>query len=396
MIGVLEIAGTKPFNEDDLPFLEQVADQLAVCLENVRLYHEVWRHKQEWEITFSAVTDLLVFIDKNCEIRRLNKSAIDFFTLPEKKLLGRKCYHLFFGRDTKCNPCLADQVLQTGKTAYQQCRTRFNRVLDIFAYPAYTEKEEPYGVTYYAKDVTRFVDSIKFVSLGEMSAGVAHELNSPLTAIVGNAQLLLRETPPSDPHYQLIKDINNCGMRCQRIIQNLLTFSRQEEYTFEPVQINDVVESALSLIQYQVEKSKIKLTRRLQPDLPPILGNAHSLEQILINLLLNAKDAVEQKENAEISIATMIRPENFITVEVRDNGCGIEPGHIPHIFDPFYTTKKVGKGTGLGLSVSLGIAQSHGGIIDVESSPGEGSCFSLILPINKDNHHEDDDKETEK
>ena len=92
----------------------------------------------------------------------------------------------------------------------------------------------------------------------------------------------------------------------------------------------------------------------------------------------------------------MIRPENFITVEVRDNGCGIEPGHIPHIFDPFYTTKKVGKGTGLGLSVSLGIAQSHGGIIDVESSPGEGSCFSLILPINKDNHHEDDDKETEK
>ncbi|HOP69241.1 MAG TPA: ATP-binding protein [Bacillota bacterium] len=396
VIGVLEIAGTKPFNEDDLPFLEQVADQLAVCLENVRLYHEVWRHKQEWEITFSAVTDLLVFIDKNCEIRRLNKSAIDFFTLPEKKLLGRKCYHLFFGRDTKCNPCLADQVLQTGKTAYQQCRTRFNRVLDIFAYPAYTEKEEPYGVTYYAKDVTRFVDSIKFVSLGEMSAGVAHELNSPLTAIVGNAQLLLRETPPSDPHYQLIKDINNCGMRCQRIIQNLLTFSRQEEYTFEPVQINDVVESALSLIQYQVEKSKIKLTRRLQPDLPPILGNAHSLEQILINLLLNAKDAVEQKENAEISIATMIRPENFITVEVRDNGCGIEPGHIPHIFDPFYTTKKVGKGTGLGLSVSLGIAQSHGGIIDVESSPGEGSCFSLILPINKDNHHEDDDKETEK
>ncbi|HPZ65525.1 MAG TPA: ATP-binding protein [Bacillota bacterium] len=194
----------------------------------------------------------------------------------------------------------------------------------------------------------------------------------------------------------MIKDINNCGMRCQRIIQNLLTFSRQEEYTFEPVQINDVVESALSLIQYQVEKSKIKLTRRLQPDLPPILGNAHSLEQILINLLLNAKDAVEQKENAEISIATMIRPENFITVEVRDNGCGIEPGHIPHIFDPFYTTKKVGKGTGLGLSVSLGIAQSHGGIIDVESSPGEGSCFSLILPINKDNHHEDDDKETEK
>lgn len=390
VIGVLEVACHRGLDRHDIPFLEQVTDQLAVCLENNRLYNEVWQHKQEWEITFSAVTDLLVFIDYNCEVRRVNRAAIDFFTLSEKEILGQKCYRLFYGRETKCNPCLADQVMRTQKTAYLQSRTRYNRVLDIFAYPACTEKNEPYGATYYAKDVTRFVDSIKFVSLGEMSAGVAHELNSPLTAIVGNSQLLLRETPDTSPHYQLIKDIKTSGVRCQRIIQNLLTFSRQEEISFDNVNLNEVVESALSLLSYQIEKNKIELVRKLGPSLPILLGDAHGLEQIIINLLLNAKDAIESriseesKElNGRIVIETKMRPDKFLTVEVSDNGSGIDPGEILNIFNPFYTTKAPGRGTGLGLSVSLGIAQSHSGLIDVESVPGQGSTFRLLLPLEK-------------
>ena len=389
VIGVLEVICDQGFDQSDLLFLEQVADQLAVGLENARLYNEVLQHKRDWEITFSAVTDLLVFINCDYRIQRVNQAVMDFFTMPEEDILGQKCYRLFYGRETKCNPCLADQVFRTQKTAYLQSRTRFNRVLDIFAYPAYTEDNKPYGVTYYAKDVTRFVDSIKFVSMGEMSAGVAHELNSPLTAIVGNSQLLLRETDPSSPHYQLIKDIKNCGMRCQRIIQNLLTFSRQEEYTFEEVDLNKVVESALGLLAYQIEKSNIELVLKLAPKLPPLLGNAQGLEQIIINLLLNAKDAIESKaqlggmeEKGRIVIETRAS-DKVVAVHVRDNGCGIDDEDLPHVFNPFFTTKRVGRGTGLGLSVSLGIAQSHGGVIDVESVAGKGSTFSLILPLEK-------------
>ncbi|HPU00863.1 MAG TPA: ATP-binding protein [Bacillota bacterium] len=389
VIGVLEVICKEGFDRSDILFLEQVADQLAVGLENARLYNEVLQHKRDWEITFSAVTDLLVFINCDYRIQRVNQAVMDFFTMPEEDILGQKCYRLFYGRETKCNPCLADQVFRTQKTAYLQSRTRFNRVLDIFAYPAYTEDNKPYGVTYYAKDVTRFVDSIKFVSMGEMSAGVAHELNSPLTAIVGNSQLLLRETDPSSPHYQLIKDIKNCGMRCQRIIQNLLTFSRQEEYTFEEVDLNKVVESALGLLAYQIEKSNIELVLKLAPKLPPLLGNAQGLEQIIINLLLNAKDAIESKaqlggmeEKGRIVIETRAS-DKVVAVHVRDNGCGIDDEDLPHVFNPFFTTKRVGRGTGLGLSVSLGIAQSHGGVIDVESVAGKGSTFSLILPLEK-------------
>lgn len=389
VIGVLEVICENGFAEGDLHFLEQVADQLAVCLENARLYSEVWQHKQEWEITFSAVTDLLLFINRDYRIQRVNQAVTDFFTMPEEEILGQKCYHLFYGRESKCNPCLMDQVVRTQKTAYQQSRTRFNRVLDIFAYPAYTEKGKAYGVTYYAKDVTRFVDSIKFVSLGEMSAGVAHELNSPLTAIVGNSQLLLRETDPGEPHYQLIKDIKNSGMRCQRIIQNLLTFSRQEEYTFEQIDLNKIVESALSLLSFQIEKSNIELVTKLAPSLPLLMGNEHGLEQIIINLLLNAKDAIssrliagETREKGRIDVETC-SSEKVVAVHVRDNGIGIDYDDLPQVFNPFFTTKRVGRGTGLGLSVSLGIAQSHGGVIDVESVEGGGSEFSLVLPLDK-------------
>jgi two-component system, NtrC family, sensor kinase len=354
--------------------------------------NELLEIKRDWEVTFSAVTDLLVFINQDYEIQRVNQAAIDFFTMPEDKVVGSKCYQIFYGREAKCNPCLGDKVLQSQKTSYLQSRTRYNRVLDIFAYPAFTEQNEPYGVTYYAKDVTRFVDSIKLVSMGEMSAGVAHELNSPLTAIVGNAQLLLRETKPDDPQYQLIKDIHSSGIRCQRIIKNLLTFSRQDEFSFEDVNINGVVDSALALAAYQIEKSRIELLVNKQPDIPVISGSANSLEQIIVNLLLNARDAVESKFQAkgkngtigQITLDTRLHPQgNLAMVEISDNGTGIEQEDIPQIFNPFFTTKQSGKGTGLGLSVSLGIAQAHGGFIDVQTVVGQGSTFSLILPLNK-------------
>ncbi len=358
---------------------------------------ELLKIKREWETTFSAVTDQLIFINRDFEIQRVNPAAIEFYARPEKEIIGAKCYKLLYGRDAKCNPCIGEQVLQSQKTSYLQARTRDNKVLDIFAYPAFTEQQEPYGVTYYAKDVTRLVDSIKLVSMGEMSAGVAHELNRPLTAIVGNSQLLMREIKPDNPHYQLIKDIQSSGIRCQRIIKNLLTFSRQEEFSFEPVDINEVVDSALALAAYQIEKSKIEIQVEKEPGVPRLMGSINGLEQILVNLLLNAKDAVEERINKDpdgeqglIKIRTGLHPEGkFVIVDVSDNGGGIGQEHTPQIFNPFYTTKQSGKGTGLGLSVSLGIAQAHGGFIDLESEVGKGSKFSLILPLQFNNGEEE-------
>jgi len=223
-------------------------------------------------------------------------------------------------------------------------------------------------------------------AIGEMAAGVAHELNSPLTAVIGNAGLILRRTASDDKHYKLLEDIKNCGQRSKRIIQNLLTFARQDSYTFEPVSLNDVVESSLYLISYQIEKNKITIDKKTGSNLPLIMGNRLQLEQVVINFLLNARDSLEGISEGEIEINTGVieDPETSgpaVVINVSDNGKGMEQGLLNQIFNPFFTTKEKTRGTGLGLPVSLGIAQTHGGRIEVVSEPGAGSTFSLILPV---------------
>jgi two-component system NtrC family sensor kinase len=229
----------------------------------------------------------------------------------------------------------------------------------------------------------QLIQSAKLAALGEMAAGIAHELNSPLTAILGHVQLLMREIKEGRPG-EMLEDIYQCGLRSKKIIQNLLTFSRQEEYQFETIDLPDLIEDVLGLIGYQLAVSGISIQKDIDRTLPPVRGSRNQIEQVLINLLLNAKDAVQEKSDPEIIIGTCLacleeRP--YVSIYVRDNGVGIEEEDISQIFNPFFTTKEKMKGTGLGLSVSLGIAESHGGKLLVDSKVNEYSQFSLLLPI---------------
>ncbi|MEG6522486.1 GAF domain-containing sensor histidine kinase [Desulfotomaculum sp. 1211_IL3151] len=230
----------------------------------------------------------------------------------------------------------------------------------------------------------QLVQTAKLAAVGEMAAGVAHELNSPLTAILGDAQLLLRRLDQEHPGYHLLADIKNCGTRCKRIIQSLLAFSRHEPYSKDQISLNEVVENSLALVSYQIEKNNTSIRTDLCHDLPLVLGNKQQLEQVLVNFLLNAKDALRSLDQGVITIRTGCSPREAdtkeVVVSVQDNGCGIEPETMSKLFDPFFTTKELTKGTGLGLSVSLGIARSHGGRIVVQSEPGQGSTFRLIIP----------------
>lgn len=228
----------------------------------------------------------------------------------------------------------------------------------------------------------QLVQSAKMAAVGEMAAGIAHELNSPLTAILGNAQLLLRDQP-SGPLHPLLRDIYQCGVRCKKIIQNLLTFSRQEEYHFACLSLHDLVADVLGLIGYQLAVSGIMLEQRLS-SLPLFFrGSRHQIEQILINLMLNARDALIGVESPRIIIETFrldSEEGSFVGLALTDNGHGIAPEHLRQIFQPFFTTKESTKGTGLGLSVSLGIAQAHGGKLYAESELNRYSKFTLLLP----------------
>lgn len=235
----------------------------------------------------------------------------------------------------------------------------------------------------------QLVQSAKMAAIGEMAAGIAHELNSPLTAILGNAQLLMRESK-SEPFFPLMGDIYKCGVRCKKIIQNLLTFSRQEEYHFECLSMNDLVEDGFGLIGYQLTVSGIMIEKNLSPSPLFFRGRRHQIEQILINLLLNARDALNGKESPQITIETFrlqLEEGSFVALSIQDNGSGIKPEHLPQIFRPFFTTKAATKGTGLGLSVSLGIAEAHGGRLFAESEVNQSSKFTLLLPFLETEEH---------
>jgi len=386
--GVLVFLSAEPgaFNLGDVAFLEQVTDQLLASMKNAQLYGEVLKSQREWEDTFGAVTDLLSVMDTQLRLIRFNRAVPRFHRRDARDLRGGHCYKVLMGLDSPCEPCPALEAMRQGKRAFQQVITPSGKILDVFAYPTFGDDGGVTGAITYSKDVTQLVYSSRFVALGEMAAGVAHELNSPLTAIVGEAQILLRDLAQDDPARDLLMDISNSGFRCKRIIQNLLTFSRQDEYTFEPVDINEVVEKTLALVSYQIEKGSVKIDRFLEKDLPKVSASGQRIEQVLVNLLLNARDAVENTPEKLITIRTWAPSPREVAVSVTDTGAGIPPEILPNIFDPFFTTKRLGKGTGLGLSVSMGIAEAHRGRIAVESQPGQGSTFTLTLPLRRDEH----------
>nr|WP_204619201.1 ATP-binding protein [Desulforadius tongensis] len=387
VIGTLNFGSRHPFaySESDFIFVQQLADQLAVCLANLNLYNEILNSKKIWESTFRAVPDLLFVINGHYEIISINRNIVK--SSPAESVLGQKCYHLF-NDGVRCSLCPAVKAFDTGKPASAELSRPSGKIYHTSAFPVIGSKGEVIEIVCYVQDVTeklrmeaQLFQSAKLAAIGEMAAGVAHELNSPLTAILGNAQLLLRKTPNTEPRYKMLEDIKNCGSRCKRIIQNLLTFSRRDKlHTNQMVSINRVVERSLSLIRYQIEKNNIELVTDLNNRLPEVRGSSQQLEQVVLNFLLNAKDAVEEKDNKVIKITTGMIKNKEIFLAVEDNGCGISAENIEQIFNPFFTTKEGRKGTGLGLSVSIGIAESHGGRIEVESKIGVGSVFRLVLP----------------
>ncbi|OGK84303.1 MAG: hypothetical protein A2050_08235 [Candidatus Rokubacteria bacterium GWA2_73_35] len=226
----------------------------------------------------------------------------------------------------------------------------------------------------------QLVQAAKMSALGQLVSGVAHELNNPLSVIVGYGQLLLaREIP--QPLQRPIELILSQADRMAKIVRNLLLFSRQRPPERTAVDLNVVVEQTLGLRQNQLALSGIEVVRELTPELPPIAGDIHQIEQVFLNLLLNAEQAIlEGEQGGHITVRTRVAEAGrAVEAEVEDDGPGIAPAAFPHVFEPFFTTKTVGSGTGLGLSVSYGIVQEHGGRLGVESRPGR-TVFTLALP----------------
>jgi PAS domain S-box-containing protein len=254
--------------------------------------------------------------------------------------------------------------------------------------PFFTEAGKIDGVIMSGRDVTdlkrleeQLIQAEKLAAMGQMLAGVAHELNNPLTAILGVTELLRDGADVEDNTKRQLDLTHRQARRAARIVQNLLEFSRPAAPQKKPVDVNSLIERTLQLHEHSLRRNNIEVDYEPHVDLPPVIGDANQLIQVFLNLVSNAEQAIrEVRENGRIQIRVG-RIGGHISVTFQDDGVGILPESLPRLFDPFYTTKRPGGGTGLGLSICMSIVREHGGSIDVETLPAGGSAFTVYLPV---------------
>lgn len=229
---------------------------------------------------------------------------------------------------------------------------------------------------------TTLIQSEKLASLGKLAAGVAHEINNPLGAILIYSHLLLEDTPKNSPAYENLKKIVKETSRCKDIVKGLLEFARPKEPEMVAVDVNEVVDRALAIMEKQALFQNIVINKRYS-SLPKLVADASQLQQVFMNIILNAAEAMNGR--GTLTITTFMDPnKKNIKIAFADTGHGISPENMARLFEPFFTTKEVGKGTGLGLAISYSIIQKHQGTIEVSSEPGKGSTFTVILPLQKE------------
>jgi two-component system NtrC family sensor kinase len=219
----------------------------------------------------------------------------------------------------------------------------------------------------------------RLTALGEMAAGVAHEINNPLGGILLYSNLVLEDVPEDSPARENMQKIIYQTNRCKGIVQNLLDFARTPTGDMLPLTINNVINTSLNLVKDQSMFHGIEVKADLAEDLPEVIGDRARLEEVFLNLFINATDAMKGK--GTLTITTRLSKNNSVKITVSDTGEGIDKEHLPHIFEPFFTTKEPGRGTGLGLSIVYGIIRKHNGVIDAESERGKGTAFIIVLPI---------------
>lgn len=346
--------------------------------------------------------------DLEGNILEANQTAIEKLGYPLHQLVGKPLYELFLEKSRNRFQESCRRVVKSYFLSGEgQMGNLSGDTLDVI-FTLRLEKNPlavPHSIKTTCVDISetkrlqqQLIHADRLASIGQLAAGISHEINQPLSCISMSSEILLsqlsRETLDKNLFKSELQDILKQLDRISKIIQNIKTFSRDlPQKVIQRIQANEVVKTALSLIQRQFEKHGISIRLDLEENLPPIMGDMYRLEQVFVNLLLNSRDALEEKEKMmepfwekEISIATS-QKKDTIEICFWDNGVGIQKSQIQKIFDPFYTTKEVGLGTGLGLSIAYGIIGEMQGQIECESKPEEWTLFKIIFPLSKELSH---------
>lgn len=342
--------------------------------------------------------DVLV-IGHDYRIIDVNNTVLNRLGLKRKDVVGKYCYEITHRQSFPCSgekhPCPLIKTMETTEPS-QTTHVHLDKddkeiYYSISTYPL-VEDGDIFGVVEISRDITgdinvqkAMMQQEKLASIGRLSAGVAHEINNPLTTILTTSMLLQEETQPEDPMYTELGIIAKETLRCRKIVTNLLDFARQTKPDKQEHNLNDIVKESLLLVKKQAAFKDVSVEQDLASKLPRVLVDKGQIQQSLINLVLNAIAATSS--GGYVRVLTRYVPENRkIHVAVADNGEGISENNLIKIFDPFFTTKD--DGSGLGLAITHGIIEQHNGSIEAESKLGHGTTFTIKLPLAKDNVHE--------
>jgi len=400
VIGLGRSADGALLSSEDVEILRTVSGYVAVAIENSLLYQEQEHRAAELkvlkEFNESIVDSInvgLMAVDLEGRITHSNSALEEILEIGGDEVLGRRVEELFaedFGdtlQQVLGNEGWHLEELHNIYKLHTATRKGRSLVLNIALAPLQADSPTRTGALMVLEDVTariRLEEQLqqreKLSSIGLLAAGVAHEVNTPLTGVSSYTQMLLGMMPEADPKHALLQKIGRQADRAVNIVNNLLNFSRTGSATeFTELDVNRVLDDTIQLIEPQLRRNQIEISRLYDSNPPYVIGNAGKLQQVFTNLLLNARDAIPNGGRIMLKTAASDREDSMV-VEVSDNGIGIAPENVAKIYDPFYTTKGVGRGTGLGLAVSYGIVQEHSGHISVDSAPGRGTTFRIALP----------------
>ena len=399
MLGLGKTSEGDFLSSEDVELLETLAGYIAIALQNARLYASLEEKAQEYERLKEFNENIVesinvgVFaVDLQNHVESWNSQMEVMYALPRMEALGKSildvlppafCEEFFRVRD---NPGIHNLYkFRLGTTAGD------TRVVNVAIAPLISKDYTVVGRLVIVDDITERIDleaqlaqADKMSSIGLLAAGVAHEVNTPLAVISSYAQLLAKQLQGDEKRSELLDKITKQTFRASEIVNNLLNFSRTSGTEFGSVDLNRIIHDTLALLEHQFKTARIRVVGELEPTLPQIHGNPGKLQQVFLNLFLNAKDAMPQGGTLTVRTAH----DHGVRVHVIDTGSGIAPEHIHRIYDPFFTTKTRPKqggsgGTGLGLAVTYGIIQEHAGKIRVESRPGEGTSFFMEFPMSR-------------
>jgi len=399
VIGLGRASDGSLLSSEDLEILRTVSGYVAVAVENSLLYQEQEKRAEELallkefnESIVESVNVGLLAVDENGQITRCNSTFEEMLGLSRQETIG-KLVEDIFDRAFAVN---LENILGKSRWHLTEIRHAYKLytnssdgkalILNVAIAPLRSVSQNQTGAIIVLENVTSRVkleetlqQSEKLSSIGLLAAGVAHEVNTPLTGVSSYTQMLLGMIPDTDPKHALLLKVQKQTERATNIAGNLLNFSRGGNSTeFTEININKLLDDTLQLLEPQMRKSQIEIVKNYSETAPKVLGNAGKLQQVFTNLILNARDAMFG--GGKITLMTALNETGEVVIDVSDTGEGISPENLSKIYDPFFTTKGVGSGTGLGLAVSYGIVQEHAGSIEAQSKIGEGTTFHLVFP----------------